>query len=95
MRIVVGVLGVLLSLPFVLIGLFQRNFPQSQQRVVELMRIASGTCCLGAAGSVFVPSWGRAGAVVLALVGAVYAVMLVGHWFTRRSVKRDTTRGGR
>jgi hypothetical protein len=92
-RILVGVLGVLLSLPFVAVGVFQRNFPPSQQRAVGLAGLVSGVCFVIAAGSVFVSSWGRAGVVVLAFLGTVYVVLWTGHWFSRRAAAQDEKRG--
>ena len=89
MRILVGVLGLLLSLPFVAMGVFQRNFPPRQQRAVGLVGLASGACFVIAAGSVLVPTWDRAGVAVLAFLGTVYLVLWVAHRFNRRSVRRE------
>ena len=92
MRVLVGLLGVLLCLPFVAIGVFQRNFPPDQRRAAGLMGLASGACCIAAVGSMLVPSWERAGVIVLAIVATVYAVLWVGNRFSRHSAERDKKR---
>ena len=49
MRILAGVLGFLLGLPFVLVAIFQQNFPRSQQLAVGLIGLMSEACCVIAA----------------------------------------------
>ena len=80
MRVLVGIVGVLLSLPwFVAFWVFRRNFPRQQQQGVSALGLAFGACLCISGGSVFIPSWHRAAVVVVTILGTCYAAVWIGH----------------
>lgn len=94
MRIVVGILGVLLSLPwFVVFGVFQQNFPPRDRRRVAVLGLVFGLCVAIAAGSVFIPSWYHAAVGVLLLLWTCSAALVVARQLGQRA--RDRKQPGR
>lgn len=92
MRIVVGIPGVLLSLPwFVVFGVFQQNFPPRDRRRVA--GLVFGLCVAIAAGSVFIPSWYHAAVGVLLLLWTCSAALVVARQLGQRA--RDRKQSGR
>jgi peptidoglycan/LPS O-acetylase OafA/YrhL len=91
-RIVVGIPGVLLSLPwFVVFGVFQQNFPPRDRRRVA--GLVFGLCVAIAAGSVFIPSWYHAAVGVLLLLWTCSAALVVARQLGQRA--RDRKQSGR
>src|SRR5829696_5628273 len=75
MRILVGVLGILLSLPWVIaFVVFREAYPPRQQLGVGALGLVFGACFVVAAGSLFLPAWHRAALAVLAGLAAFYTL---------------------
>jgi len=91
MRILVGVLGILLSLPWVIaFVVFREAYPPRQQLGVGALGLVFGACFVVAAGSIFLPAWRRAAVVVLAGLAAFYTL---GYVVSARGRRRAAPRG--
>ena len=92
MRILVGVLGILLSLPWVIaFVVFHEAYPPRQQLGVGALGLVFGACLVVAAGSLFLPAWRRAAVVVLVGLAAFYTL---GYVVSARG-RRRTARAAR
>ena len=95
MRILVGVLGVLLSLPWVIaFGVFRTAFPPAQQRRVGCLGLVFGACLVVAAGSLVAPALHGAAVAVLAGLAAFYGAGYISGVRQRRRVRRGAPDGG-
>jgi hypothetical protein len=87
-RILVGLLGIVLSLPwFVAFGVFRQNFPPPQQRLAGLLGVAFGIGAIVSAGSLFKPSWYRAAVAVLIVYATSFVILWVASLIKRRPGK--------
>jgi hypothetical protein len=97
MRILVGCLGILLSLPWVFaFGVFYENFKPRDRLLAGPLALVFGACLVAAAGSLFKPSWRRAGVWALAVLGVFYAAAVVSEVVKREkksSPRRPLGRG--
>lgn len=77
MRVLVALLGVLLSLPWVVALLaFNGAYPTRRQRLgAALLGLPFGACMVTAAGSLLVPSWRTAAAWGLAALAVFYGAV--------------------
>ena len=78
MRVLVGVIGILVSLPWLIaFGVFRQNFPPRQQLAAGLIGLASGVCLIIAAGSLVSSAWHPAAVGVVAVQGLCVAALWV------------------
>ena len=81
----VGVIGILMSLPWLIaFGVFRQNFPPRQQLGAGLIGLASGVCLIIAAGSLVSPAWHPAAVGVIALQGVCIGALWVAGKVHRR-----------